>query len=136
MLTYRHCDTATLALCTWLLAAHVALAEPVRTPVQDPKALLRAAIDAPDGRAYGVLAGDIADAIGRRFTATSPLYIDVTTLTRYAEAGCRRLNVRFWQKGVRIDPAAPAARQTIDMGLNYCRHGAPPASLRLEGPPP
>ncbi|WP_426078212.1 hypothetical protein [Janthinobacterium sp. PSPC3-1] len=136
MLTRCRSFITTFVLCAALLAAAATRSDPVRTQVQDPKVLLRAAIDAPDGRAYGVLAGDIADAIGRRFTATSPLYIDVTTLARYAQEGCRRLNVRFWQEGVRIDPAAPAARQTIDMGLNYCRHGAPPASLRLEGPLP
>ena len=38
-----------------------------RTPVQDAKLLLIAAIDAPSGQAQGVLVGEIADAITQRF---------------------------------------------------------------------
>lgn len=127
--------TTALAACAPLFAAAIAQSPPDRMPVQDPKAVMLAALEAPDGRADGVLKGEIADAISRRFASNSPLYIDVTTLARYAQKGCRRLNVRFWQKDVRIDPATPPATQTIDLGLNYCRNGMPPASLRLEGQP-
>ena len=67
-----------------------------RTPVQDAKLLLIAAIDAPSGQAQGVLVGEIADAITQRFKGTTPIYIDVTTERRYAQAGCSRLKVRFW----------------------------------------
>lgn len=92
------------------------------------------AIDAPDGRARGVLVGRVADTIAQRFKSTSPLYIDVDTERRYAQAGCSRLNVRFWQDGVQL-PGAPAPRrQTIDLGINYCRDGRPPRSLAREQP--
>lgn len=88
-----------------------------------------AAIDSPAGVAHGVLAGDMADAITRRFKATSPIYIDVSTERRYAQSGCSRLKVVFWQEGVLL-PGAPAPRkQTIEMGINYCRDGLPPKSL-------
>ena len=100
-----------------------------RTPVQDPRPLLIAAIDAPGGAAHGMLVGEIANAITQRFKGTSPIYIDVTTERRYAQAGCRRLKVRFWQDGVQL-PGVPAPRrQTIDFGINYCRDGQPPKSL-------
>jgi hypothetical protein len=66
----------------------------------------------------------------QRFAATSPIYIDVTTEKRYAQAGCCRLKVTFWQDGVlaarRVDPR----RQTIDFGINYCLDGQPPQSLK------
>ena len=100
-----------------------------RTPVQDARPLLIAAIDAPTGEAHGMLVGEIADAITQRFKGTSPIYIDVTTERRYAQPGCRRLKVRFWQDGVQL-PGVPAPRrQTVDFGINYCRDGQPPKSL-------
>ena len=100
-----------------------------RIPVQDARPLLAAAIDASSGEAHGMLVGEVADAVTQRFKGTSPIYIDVTTVRRYAQAGCRRLNVRLWQDGVQL-PGVPAPqRQTIDFGINYCRDGHPPKSL-------
>ena len=100
-----------------------------RIPVQDARPLLVAAIDASSGEAHGMLVGEIAEAVTQRFKDTSPIYIDVTTERRYAQAGCRRLKVRFWQDGVQL-PGVPAPRrQTIDFGINYCRDGQPPKSL-------
>ena len=120
------------AVFAWLLAVPcIALDASARdrTPVQDARPLLIAAIDAPTGQAHGMLVGEIADAVTQRFKGTSPIYIDVTTERRYAQQGCRRLNVRFWQDGVQL-PGVPAPRrQTIDFGINYCRDGQPPKSL-------
>jgi hypothetical protein len=100
-----------------------------RIPVQDARPLLVAAIDASSGEAHGMLVGEIAEAVTQRFKGTSPIYIDVTTERRYAQAGCRRLKVRFWQDGVQL-PGVPAPRrQAIDFGINYCRDGQPPKSL-------
>jgi len=116
----------------FLLASPIAhaLAEPIeRTPVQDPRPLMIAAIDAPTGEAHGVLVGEIADAITRRFVATTPIYIDVTTQRRYAQAGCARLTVKFWQDGVRLPGSQSPRKQTIEFGINYCRDGRPPESL-------
>ena len=116
----------------WLLAITGAVLDASaqeRIPVQDARPLLIAAIDAPSGEAHGMLVGEIADAVTQRFKGTSPIYIDVTTERRYAQAGCRRLKVRFWQDGVQL-PGDPAPRrQTIDFGINYCRDGQPPKSL-------
>jgi len=118
---------AMFAVSLALSAAAAALAQE-RFAVKDAKPLLIAAIDAPDGQAHGLLVGDIADAITQRFKGTTPIYIDVSTERRYAQAGCSRLNVRFWQDGVQL-PGVPAPRrQTIDFGVDYCRDGQPPRS--------
>jgi hypothetical protein len=100
-----------------------------RMQVKDAKVLLVAAIDAPTGQAQGVLVGEIADAITQRFKGTTPIFIDVTTERRYAQPGCSRLKVRFWQDGVQLPGVPTPRRQTIDFGINYCRDGQPPASL-------
>jgi len=105
-----------------------------RLPVRDARQLMLTALDASDGKAHGVLVGEVADAISLRFNATTPIYIDVSTVKRYAQPGCSRLNVRFWQDGVQLpnhDAGGLQAprRQTIDFGINYCRDGQPPRSL-------
>lgn len=126
-----------LTLCSAMLCAATSAASETtpRVLVNDPKVLMLAAIDAPNGRAAGMLTGEVADAISRRFSATSALFMEVTTLARYAQDGCRRLNVRFWQEGVRLAAGQAPQSQTIDIGINFCRNGLPPASLRLEKTP-
>ena len=115
------------ALTTCAALAHAQAVE--RTAVADARPLIIAAIDSPAGIAYGVLVGDTADAITRQFKGSSPIYIDVSTERRYAQAGCSRLKVLFWQEGVWL-PGAPSPRkQSIEMGINYCRDGLPPKSL-------
>jgi hypothetical protein len=100
-----------------------------RVSVADARKLLLAAIDAPDGRAQGVLVGEAAEAITRRFNGTTAIQVEVTTVRRYAQQGCSRLNVRVWQDGVLLPAASAPRRQTIDIGINYCRDGQPPKSL-------
>ena len=101
-----------------------------RMAASDARPVMLAAIDAPDGRAHGVLRGAQADAVTARFKGSSPIYIDVSTERRFAQEGCRRLKVSFWQEGVLLPGAASARRQTIDFGINYCRDGMPPKSLK------
>ena len=102
----------------------------LRTPVPDARPLMLGALQATDGQAHGVLTGEMADAITRRFGATSPIFIDVTTEKRYAQPGCSRLKVTFWQDGVLLPGATTARRQTMDFGINYCLDGRPPQSLK------
>jgi len=116
-----------MGLATALLSS-VATAQE-RLAVPDARPLLLAAINAPDGRAHGVLAGPMAEAMTARFKATSPVYIDVSTERRYAQPGCRRLKVSFWQDGVQLPGEPGPRRRTIDFGINYCRDGLPPRSL-------
>lgn len=112
-----------------LAGAAAAQTAVVRTPVPDPRPLMLAAIDSPSGEAYGVLTGQTAQAITHQFKATTPVYIDVTTVKRYAQPGCSRLSVRFWQDGVLLPGAAAPRTQTIEFGINYCRDGLPPRAL-------
>jgi len=102
----------------------------LRAPVPDPRPVMLAALQSVDGEAHGILIGEIADALTQRFAATSPIYIDVTTGKRYAQAGCARLKVSFWQDGVLLPGASSPRRQTIDFGINYCLDGRPPQSLK------
>lgn len=118
---------ATFATC--VTCTQPALADDkVRTPVPDARPVLLGALRAQDGQAYGVLTGDMADAITKHFSATSPIYIDVTTERHYAQAGCSRLKVTFWQEGVLLAGAPKPRRQTMDVGINYCLDGRPPKS--------
>jgi hypothetical protein len=120
--------TATLVVCAIAGSVRAESAEP-RRAVEDARPLLLSALRADDGEAQGILVGEMAEAITRRFAATSPIYIDVTTLKRYRQSGCSRLNVTFWQEGVRLPEAKAPRRQTVEFGINYCLDGLPPKSL-------
>lgn len=120
---------AALALAVACLPLLALADAPYRTPVPDARPVMLAALNAPDGTAHGVLTGEIADAITQRFGATSPIYIDVTTERRYAQAGCARLKVTFWQEGVTLPGASGPRQQTIEFGIDYCLDGRPPRSL-------
>ncbi len=125
-MSHRHPLIAAL----WMLCTSPAItAAPSPVAVQDARALLVAAIDAPDGRAQGILTGDLAQAITQRFRGRSPIHIDVITLKRYAQPGCRRLQVTFWQDGVLLPGNTAPRRQSVAFGINYCRDGQPPRSL-------
>lgn len=125
---------ALVTLFGMVLALPLCLADRVRLDVPDVKSLLLAAIDAPDGRASGVLKNADTHAISTHFGATSPVSVDVATLLRYAQPGCRRLAVRIWQEGVRLNAQQAPGTQTMQFDINYCRDGRPPASLIPEGP--
>ncbi|WP_418319584.1 hypothetical protein [Piscinibacter sakaiensis] len=106
-----------------------AFAQP-EVPAQEIRSLMVAAIDATDGQARGVLAGPLANALRARFNASGPIHIEVSTLKRYSQPGCSRLNVRFRQEGVRLSASTAPRAQTVDFGINYCRDGSAPASTR------
>lgn len=97
------------------------------TVVADLRPLLVAAIDAPDGRATGTLDGPVAESLRRRAVSEAPLLVEVTTLRTYREPGCKRLNVRFEQRAVKLGDAPPADRAAA-FQLDYCRDGQPPRS--------
>lgn len=120
----------TLCVCFALLTqcAPAQTGDTGRVPVTDLRVLLLAAIDAPDGSAHGLLTGGDADAITKTFRAAGPIVVEVTTLRRYAQRGCRRLKVAFVQDGVQLPGRAGAQRGRIDFGIDYCRDGRPPQS--------
>jgi hypothetical protein len=98
-------------------------------PVTDVRVLMIAALDSPTGTAQGVLTSKDAESITKHFKATGPILIDVSTVKRYAQAGCARLKLSFAQDGVQLPGQATPRRNTVDFGINYCRDGQPPKSL-------
>ncbi len=84
------------------------------------KQLLLMAIDAPDGKASGVLTDAIADRFRQASGSTLPVLVEVSTLKHFRQEGCRRLNLRIRQEG------AGKGQFDIDYGINLCRDGSPP----------
>jgi hypothetical protein len=120
-----------LFVCGLLAAAGAVQAQaPARVAVDDFRVLLVQAIDSPNGQAQGMFVGKMAEAIAQRLPGSGPILIDVTTLKRYKQEGCRRLNMRFSQQGVKLPGEAAPKNETLDMGINYCRDGKPPKSLQ------
>lgn len=114
-----------------LVAASVAtaqLADGGRVPVTDVRVLMIAALDSPTGTAQGVLTSKDAESITKHFKATGPILIEVSTVKRYAQAGCARLKLSFAQDGVQLPGQTTPKRNTVDFGINYCRDGQPPRS--------
>ena len=129
----RHSLTATYSLAGFVFvlscASSYALAEPQSARVSDLRSLLVAAINSANGQASGELVGETFSAISQRFKSSAPLRVDVTTLRRFKQNGCSRLNVRFSQDDVLLPDASSPQARTLDVGLNYCLNGNPPESL-------
>ncbi len=114
--------------CAVLVAMPRVGAVPAPEVTADLRPFLVAAIDAPDGRAAGTLAGPFAELLRSRGISAAPLFVEVTTLRAYRESGCKRLNVQFRQGAVKVGDAPPIDRE-IAFQLNYCRDGQPPRTL-------
>lgn len=106
----------TLATLLFLAISPMAGAESSATVKQ----LLLMAIDAPDGKASGVLTDAIADRFRQASGSTLPVLVEVSTLNHFRQDGCRRLNLRIRQEG------AGKGQFGIDYGINLCRDGSPP----------
>jgi hypothetical protein len=89
------------------------------------KRLLMEAIDAPTGSAQGVVVGPIAQQFRASTGSTAPVRAEVTTIKRFQQEGCKRLNVRLIQANVMAANGKPT-EFAIDYGLNLCRDGSPP----------
>lgn len=84
------------------------------------KQLLLMAIDAPDGKASGVLTDAVSDKFRETTGSSLPVLVEVSTLKHFRQEGCRRLNLRIRQEG------AGKGQFGIDYGINLCRDGSPP----------
>jgi len=108
---------------TRFLTSLLFLALPTLVSAESPttvKHLLLMAIDAPDGKASGVLTESIADRFRQTTGSTLPVLVEVSTLKHFRQDGCRRLNLRIRQEG------AGKGQFGIDYGINLCRDGSPP----------
>lgn len=83
------------------------------------------AIDAKDGKASGVLKGEIADRFAETTRSSSPVIIEVSTIKSFKQEGCKRLNMRLKQANVPTKDGK-TAEFAIDYGINLCRDGSPP----------
>jgi len=111
-----------------LTALAGAVPDVARSPVPNIRPLLLSALEAEDGRAHGLLVGEMADFITQHFKATSPIYVDVRTAKRYTQPGCARLLLNFWQEGVQLANGANPNKKEVEFGLDYCMDGLPPRS--------
>lgn len=90
------------------------------------KALLMQALDAPDGKAKGIVEGKEANAIHTATGASDPVRAEVSTIKKFSQEGCSRLAVRL------VQPNAPTkeggkADFALNYELNLCRNGTPPS---------
>lgn len=80
------------------------------------------------GAAKGVVTDAMADHIHKQTGFTAPVVVEVTTLKRYHQEGCRRLNAKFTMPGAMVKTPAGAQEEfELNMGINLCRDGSPPA---------
>jgi hypothetical protein len=89
------------------------------------KPLLMHAIDAPDGKAAGVLVGPVAEKIVSTTGSSAPVRAEVTTIKSFGQEGCKRLTVRLRH----ADVPTKNRKKTVlamDYGINLCRDGSPP----------
>ena len=95
----------------------------------DLRGFLFAALQSPDGRSGGVLAGRVPTLMGSMFSTSAPLRVDVSTLRKYRERGCARLNVKFSQAAVVESKDTAPADKVFAVQMNYCLDGRPPKRL-------
>ena len=115
----RPLNVLTMALCFFaLLGSKDILAA-------DLKQHLIAAIDAPNGRSGGDLSGPMAEFFKAQTRSSNPVKVQVRTLSKFAEAGCARLEATLMQDAVPTQEGKliPFA---IRYELNLCRNGQPP----------
>ena len=76
------------------------------------------------GASHGVLTGPGADYMRRRFDATTPIEIDVSTLHALPQPGCARLEVTTRQRDVLEQ--GKRADQELRWQVSFCRDGSFP----------
>jgi len=109
----------TMALCFFaLLGSEDILAA-------DLKHYLIMAIDAHNGQSDGELTGPMAEYFKAQTRSSAPLKVQVRTVSKFAEAGCARLQATLMQDEVPTQDGMkiPFA---VRYELNLCRNGQPP----------
>ncbi|WOB11126.1 hypothetical protein [Piscinibacter gummiphilus] len=97
-----------------------------RAPVTDSISLMLSAFDTPDGSAKGILVGKLAQDVAAKYGPSDAILIDVSTVRRLPQEGCRLLNVKFEQvRGKRPGDKRRSTTSVIEIGL--CRDGTQPA---------
>lgn len=78
------------------------------------------------GESHTVLGGPIADYMKRSNMSSEPLRVNVTTIKKFKQRGCSRLNIQFLQDNVIVPGETKPRNREIDYQLNYCVDGRPP----------
>ena len=90
-------------------------------------ALMKAAIDAPDGRASGVLDDAVAGMIAKTTGSAAPVAARIETVRVFHQVGCRRL------KAILSQPFPGNQDRVFPFEMNLCSDGsAPRESMDLE----
>jgi hypothetical protein len=105
-----------------LLATPLSAQQTERIPVTEIKPLL--VLAAEHGTAHGVLIGPGSDYMHRRFEATTPIEIDVSTLHPLPQPGCVRLEVTTRQRDV--FEQGQRGDQELRWQVSFCRDGSFP----------
>ena len=80
-----------------------------------------------NGRASGVMGGDIAAKFKAQFKSRAPLLVEVWTLKKYRQPGCARLEVDYEKR----DVPTPKGDTSVFLKtqINYCLDGTAPQSF-------
>ena len=80
-----------------------------------------------NGRASGVMGGDIAGKFKAQFKSRAPLLVEVWTLKKYRQPGCARLEVDYEKR----DVPTPKGDTSVFLKtqINYCLDGTAPQSF-------
>ena len=80
-----------------------------------------------NGRASGVMGGDIAAKFKTQFKSRAPLLVEVWTLKKYQQPGCARLEVDYEKR----DVPTPKGDTSVFLKtqINYCLDGTAPQSF-------
>lgn len=126
MLRLPHRAAVALLLAGFQAAAQGGDA-PARRAVEEPRALMVAALSSPDGESHGVIVGPWAQALRQRLHTSTPLLLDVYRLGWLPGVGCARLRMVFRQSAVPGFDGGSPADQEMEVGINYCLDGTAPA---------
>ena len=123
-------SVATLALVLSCLTNPVAAQAPQQLDMRDAFA---AAIKSADGKYRGRLDGLFADYARQTLKTDSAIFVDITTVARYARADCKRLRALITAPDLRWTDASGAGR-SFEYGyeMSVCLDGSPPNELALE----
>ena len=95
-----------------------------------PKELVLQALRSDTGSASGFINDSTADMIRSSINVPNTLiFVEITTLKKLKQKGCRRLQVKFTTPTPVIKTKdGKAARLDIAQALNVCENGEPPIS--------
>jgi hypothetical protein len=132
----RHClhrllthSVAAVALVLSCLTSPVG----AQAPQLDMRDAFVAAIRSPDGRYRGQLDGLFAAYARQTLKTDSAIFVDITTVARYARADCKRVRALITAPDLRWTDASGAGR-SFEYGyeMSVCLDGSPPNELALE----